>query len=137
MPKRIASSRRSNENTARYPKKRRGVAAPLAIVPETPTCRSPALSEPGRRPGGLELLRIQHDLLAGLAELLHVLVDDTAELRLHHARGRPFAVRGEPDRADDGLHLVLVEVVCEHLVVEALRRRDRLLEHLPDRVIER
>ena len=56
---------------------------------------------------------------------------------MDHARARPLAVRAEADRADDGLHLVLVQVVGELPVVEALRRVDRLLEHLADRVVER
>src|SRR2546426_12161950 len=85
----------------------------------------------------LVLLRPQDHLPAGLPELIHVLVDDAADLRVDLARARPLAVRAEADLADDGLHLVLVQVVGELPVVEALRRVDRLLEHLANRVVER
>ena len=44
---------------------------------------------------GLVGVRIDHDLLAGLAELLRVLVDHAAELRLHHARLGPLAADWE------------------------------------------
>ena len=53
------------------------------------------------------------------------------------ARGLALAVRREADRPDDGLHLVLAQVLGQHLVVEALGGGDRLLEHLADGIVER
>src|SRR5258705_13607479 len=67
---------------------------------------------------GLVVARIDHDLLARLAELLDILVDDAAELRLHHACLGPFAVIVPADRADDGLHLVGAQPGGERLVVD-------------------
>src|SRR6267142_6131380 len=58
---------------------------------------------------GLVVVRVDHHLLARLAKLLHVLVDDAAELRLHYTRLGPLAVLVPADRADDGFHLVGVQ----------------------------
>src|SRR5262245_6985373 len=115
-------------------KKRRGIAAPR--WPFAWGLPAPRLLE--RRDGvaGLVLGREKHDLLARLLELVGVLVHDSAELRLHDDRDRPLAVGPEPDRADDGLELVLAQVGRQRLVVEALGGGDRLLEHLADRVVE-
>src|SRR6267142_5379456 len=85
---------------------------------------------------GLVVVRVDHHLLARLAELLDVLVHHAAELRLHHAWLRPLAVLVPADRADDGLDLVAVQPRGELLLVERLGGADRLLEDLADGVIE-
>src|SRR5215470_5908854 len=53
-------------------------------------------------------------------------------LELHHEepRRRPFAAFVEADFSDDRLERVLVDVLCELVVVDAGGRRDRLFEHL-------
>ena len=69
--------------------------------------------------------------LPRLPELLDVLVDHTPELRLHRRAFLPLAIGRERDRPDDGLVLVLPQILREALLVERLGRVDRRLDHLP------
>src|SRR5438552_3064519 len=79
---------------------------------------------------GLVLLRPQNDALAGLVELRDVRALDALELHLEHPRRGPLAVGPELDLADDRVELVLVDVVDDLRLIEALRRLDGLPEHL-------
>src|SRR5690242_15725238 len=51
---------------------------------------------------GLQFRRKQDHLFAGLSELVHVLVDNTPELRLQGCGLLALAVRRERDRTNDG-----------------------------------
>jgi hypothetical protein len=62
---------------------------------------------------------------------------DALELHLEHPRRGPLAVRSELDLADDRVELVLVDVVDDLLLVDALRRFHGLPEHLQVGVRER
>src|SRR3954463_7989482 len=108
----------------------------------------PANGERGKRllPRGLErsdqfagfqLLREQDHLLAGLTELLDVLVDHAAELGLQHRIFLALAVRRERHRTDDGLHLMLVKIFCDRLLVERADRLDRGFDELAAGIAER
>src|SRR6185436_9667505 len=125
-PNRTASNSRSNEKITRPAVPRRAALFRFARLVE------------GRDHfARLVGVRIDDDLLAVLPELLHVLVGDAAELRLDDARLRPLPVLAELDRADDGAHLVLLQVGRDLRILEAVRAVHRLLEHLADGVIER
>src|SRR4051794_9102203 len=86
---------------------------------------------------GFQFLREQDHLLAGLAELLDVLVHDAAELGLQHRVFLALAVGPKAHRADDGLHLMLMKIFCDRLLVERAHRLDRRLDELAAGVAER
>src|SRR3954451_15911806 len=125
MPKSTASNSRSNQNIT------------PAVPRETRLSGGAGLFERRDHVAGFVCVRRDHDLLAGLAELLGVLVRHAPELRLHDAGVGPFSILVEADRADDGTHLILAQVSGELFVVEALGTVHRLLQHLPDGVVER
>src|SRR3954471_8117016 len=110
MPNSTASEGRSSENVMPRLKKRRGFAAPVGFL-----CRAllgaMGLVERDDRVAALELRWVQDHLLAGLAELVDVLVRNVAEPDHRHCRLGALAVRAPADRPDDGLDLVLVQVV--------------------------
>src|SRR5258708_31499422 len=84
----------------------------------------------------LEFLRKENHLLARAAELLDVLVHDTAELRLQRRSFLALAVRRKRNRANDGLVLVVAQIFCHGLLVERPRRLDGLLDELTAGVAE-
>src|SRR5947209_7973267 len=84
----------------------------------------------------LEFLRKENHLLARAAELLDVLVHDTAELRLQRRGFLALAVRRKRNRANDGLVLVVAQIFCHGLLVERPRRLDGLLDELTAGVAE-
>src|SRR5688572_19006330 len=135
MPNSTASNSRSKEKITR----KNGAGAPRRFAPRRAVSglRLTRFIERRDDLAGLVLVGEDHDLLARLPELLQVLVHHAAELRLHHARVRPFSVLVPADRADDGLDLVLAQPAGERLVLEALGGVDRLLENLADRIVER
>src|ERR1051325_1851740 len=100
MPNSTASNSRSKlifslaTKTARV---RRAVRGPCQCL------LAARLLERRHHRAGLVRVRVQHHLLAGLPELVEVLVGDAAELRLHHARVRPLAVGTVLDPADAGV----------------------------------
>src|SRR3979490_1118053 len=86
---------------------------------------------------GFQFLREQDHLLAWAAELLDVLVHDTADLALQRRVFLALAVRRKRDRANDGLVLVVAQIFCDGLLVERPRRLDGLLDQLTAGVAER
>src|ERR1700733_9935009 len=86
---------------------------------------------------GFQFLREQDHLLARAAELLDVLVHNAAELGLQHRVFLALAVGPKAHRADDGLHLMLMQIFCDGLLVERSNRLDRGLDKLTAGVTER
>ena len=84
------------------------------------------------------ILQIARLVLCGIDDDLpsagEILIQPAAAhvLKLYHEEPRrcPFAAFVEADFSDDGLERVLVDVLCELVVVEAAGRGDRLFEHL-------
>jgi len=84
------------------------------------------------------ILQIARLVLCGIDDDLpsagEILIQSAAAhvLKLYHEEPRrcPFAAFVEADFSDDGLERVLVDVLCELIVVEAAGRGDRLFEHL-------
>src|SRR4029079_18389206 len=69
---------------------------------------------------GLQLVRVEHDLLAGPAELVDRVALDLLVLDHQRAALGPLAVLAELDLADDRFELRRPHVVGELLLVEAL-----------------
>src|SRR6185295_933874 len=86
---------------------------------------------------GFQFLREQDHLLARLAELLDVLVHNAAELGLQHRVFLALAVGSKAHRADDGLHLMLMQIFRDRLLVERADRLARRLDKLTAGVAER
>src|SRR2546423_1585781 len=110
MPNSTASNSRSSDKsmlrqTLASRSRKNGAGRPRRLVLPEPRLRRALARLLERRHHGahLHVVGIEHHLLAGLAELLHVLVLDAAELRHQHARALPLAVRVPADRADHGL----------------------------------
>jgi len=78
----------------------------------------------------LELLRIDDDGLAGLAELIDVVPLDVLVLNIKDPRLFPFAERAELHLADDGVEARIVQIRSELALVGAACCGDRLAENL-------
>src|SRR5262249_2162037 len=146
-PSTTASRSSSRENMrAPLPLSEGQLASMPVAAPPTRYCKE-------QRPGGtasllpglleghdslarLEVLREQDDLLARGLELLKVLVDHAAVLRLQGRGHLALAIGRESDRSDDRLVLILVQVLGERLLVETLGGVDGCLDHLSHGVAE-
>src|SRR6185436_11429922 len=98
--------------------------ATTALASRSQENTEPGLFQRGRiridQRAGLELVRIEHDLLARAAELLDAVALDLLVLDHQRATARPLAVLAELDLADDRVEFGRADVVRDLLLIEAL-----------------